>query len=255
MTPLLDAVVLEPDHAARHERLVAGTPRRVKVTTDVRIGVKPPTAASAPKRGASPRVGPPRVRRSVTAAGWPAPTGRGVPTLLGDLARRMPRLSSRMTAAHGALFLRTHGRVLSRWFGNPILVLETIGRRSGKLRTTPLVYLPYRNDFAVVPANGGTDRPPAWWLNLQAAGEGFAVLGRERQRITPTIASGIGHERLWHHFCAIAPVEHYQRRTHRTLPIVILTRAGASTPMRRHARAALPTKQLAGRPGPGAGRL
>lgn len=123
----------------------------------------------------------------------------------------------------------TKGRVLPRWFGIPILVLETVGH-GGKPRTSPLVYLPYGDDFAVVPANAGADRSPAWWLNLQAAGEGFAVLGRERQRVTPTIAAGIDHERPWRRFCAIAPIEHYQRSARRTLPIVILTPAEVTGP-------------------------
>jgi hypothetical protein len=87
------------------------------------------------------------------------------PVVLGDVARRMPRLIRRIAIVHAALFLLTRGRVLSRWFGNPILVLETVGRRTGTRRLTPLVYLPHRDDFAVVPANAGTHRPPAWWLN------------------------------------------------------------------------------------------
>lgn len=171
--------------------------------------------------------------RLTTAARWLAPTGRGAPAALGDVSRRMPRLTRRITVVHAALFLLTHGRVLSRWFGNPILVLETVGRRTGTRRATPLVYLPHRNDFAVVPANAGAHRPPAWWLNLQAAGEGFAVLNGQRQRITPTIATGLERDRLWQQFRAIAPIEHYRRRARRTLPIIVLTRDGAATSLRR----------------------
>jgi F420H(2)-dependent quinone reductase len=63
------------------------------------------------------------------------------------------------------------------------------------------------------------------------------VLGAQRQRVTPTIATGAERERLWRRFCAVAPLEHYQRRTRRTLPIVILTCAGASAPLHARARA------------------
>ena len=156
----------------------------------------------------------------------PARAG-GAPTVLGDLAGRAPRLLQRMATAHAALILRTQGRVLTSWFGTAILVLETVGRRTGNPRMTPLVYLPHGDRFAVVPANAGADRPPAWWLNLEAAGAGFVVLGGTRQRITPAIATGIEHERLWRRFCAVTPVEHYQRSTRRTLPVVILTPAEA----------------------------
>jgi F420H(2)-dependent quinone reductase len=169
---------------------------------------------------------------TVVAAGGPAPghTRAGAPVVLGNAARRMPRVVRRITAVHAAVFLLSRGRVLSRWFGNPILVLETVGRRTGERRLTPLVYRSHRDDFAVLPANAGADRPPAWWLNLQAAGEGFAVLNGQRHRITPTIATGPEHDRLWQQFRAVAPVEHYQRRAGRALPIVVLTRAVAPLP-------------------------
>ena len=99
----------------------------------------------------------------------------GAPTLLGDIACRVPRVTRRMTTVHGDLVLRTRGRVFGSWFGAPILVLETGGRR---------------------------------------------------RRVTPTIATGGEHERLWQRMCAVAPVEHYQRRAGRELPVVILA-AGA----------------------------
>jgi F420H(2)-dependent quinone reductase len=162
----------------------------------------------------------------------------GAPTVLGDMARRVPRLMTRASAMHGALVLRTQGRVLGSWFGAPILLLETRGRRTGTLRATPLVYLPVGGDFAVVPANAGADRPPAWWLNLQAAGDGFVVLSGRRQRIRPAIAAGAERERLWRGMCSVAPVEHYQRRTSRRLPVVLLASVGESVPARRRERRA-----------------
>lgn len=153
----------------------------------------------------------------------------GVPTLLGDVARRVPRVTRRMTMVHGGLVLRIRGRVLGSWFGAPILVLETRGRRTGARRATPLVYLPHGDAFAVVPANGGAERAPAWWLNLQAAGEGVVVTGGRRRHVTPTVATGGEHERLWRRMCAVAPLEHYQRCAGRKLPVVIL-RAGVLVP-------------------------
>ena len=118
-----------------------------------------------------------------------------------------------------------------------MLILETLGRRSGKRRATPLVYLPHDDGFAVVPANAGAERAPAWWLNLQARREGFVVLGRERSRITPVIAAAAELEMLWGRLRAVAPIDHYQARTRRALPVVILRRAAASAPLRDRPRA------------------
>jgi deazaflavin-dependent oxidoreductase (nitroreductase family) len=156
----------------------------------------------------------------------------GAPTQLGDLARRLPRITLCLTAAHRAVVVRTRGRVCASWFGAPILILETVGRRSGRRRATPLVYLPHDAGFAVVPANAGAVRPPAWWLNLQVAGEGFVVLGNERYRITPAIAAADERQQLWELLRAVAPIDHYQRRTRRVLPVVILRRAAAGAPLR-----------------------
>jgi deazaflavin-dependent oxidoreductase (nitroreductase family) len=125
--------------------------------------------------------------------------------------------------------------VLGSWFGAPLLVLETRGRRTGRLRATPLVYVPHDDGFAVVPANAGAERPPAWWLNLQAAGDGFVLLGGRRQRIAPAVAAGAERQRLWRRMCAVAPVEHYERCAGRRLPVVVLTCVGAAVPARVYA--------------------
>ena len=149
----------------------------------------------------------------------------GAPVALGNFALRTPTLTRRLTGTHGALFRRTNGRLLRRWFGSPILVLETAGRRSGLRRSVPLVYLRDGDDLVVVPANAGARRSPAWWLNLETAGQGVVDLGGERRAVRPVLATGARRDRLWRRFAAIAPVEHYGRRTPRSLPVVLLTPA------------------------------
>jgi deazaflavin-dependent oxidoreductase (nitroreductase family) len=69
---------------------------------------------------------------------------------------------------HTKLYKRLGGRFVgSVGLGRKVLLLTTTGRKSGKQRTTPLVYMPHGNDFIVYPSNGGKESPPAWWLNLQ----------------------------------------------------------------------------------------
>lgn len=142
---------------------------------------------------------------------------------LAPLAARIPAALRVLTTAHAALLLRTDGRLLGRWFGIPVLVLETVGRRSGRPRTTPLVYLRDGHDLVVVAANGGSPHDPGWWLNLRSAGRAVAVLGRHRVHVQPRETTGTERERLWRRFAARVPVEAYQRRTARRLPIVVLT--------------------------------
>jgi F420H(2)-dependent quinone reductase len=157
------------------------------------------------------------------SAGQPA----GAPRLLDALALRVPGLTRRLTNLHALVYVWTRGRLLGRWFGLAILVLETVGRRSGVPRRVPVAYLADGENLVVVPANGGAHRPPAWWLNLFAAGEAFAVLGRERLHVRPHEAIGAERERLWQQFASASPVDRYQLRTSRRIPVVVLTRVEA----------------------------
>ncbi len=150
----------------------------------------------------------------------------GVPAALiglAPLAVRLPGALRALAAVHADLYERTHGRLLGRWFGGSVLVLHTLGRRSGRQRATPLVFLRDGRDLVVVAANGGAPGHPDWWLNLRAAGRGVAVLGRDDVPVRPREASGPERDRLWRDLADHVPVEHYQRRTSRPLPVVILT--------------------------------
>jgi deazaflavin-dependent oxidoreductase (nitroreductase family) len=160
----------------------------------------------------------------------PRPVWRDARLLLAPLALRFPRIIRRFTAAHAVLFLWTRGLLASRWFGTAILVLETVGRRTGKPRAAPIVYLADGENLVVVAANGGANGPPSWWLNLQAAGNAVAVLGRERRPVRPLEATGAERERLWRRFAAVSPVDHYQLRTHRCIPVIVLAPAAVHPP-------------------------
>jgi deazaflavin-dependent oxidoreductase (nitroreductase family) len=138
------------------------------------------------------------------------------------VAVRAPHMTRRATAAHGALLRRVRLGVLRRWFGMPLLVLETVGCRSGERRTVTLAFLPDGDDLVVVPANAGAARAPAWWLNLRAAGAGVVDVGTHRMRVTAHEAEGEERQRLWRRIAAFAPIDRYQRRTDRLLPVVVL---------------------------------
>ena len=88
----------------------------------------------------------------------------------------------------GRRFYRIH-RFVYRWTGGlighrtpagPILLLTTVGRKSGHRSTTPLLYMPDGPLFVVVGSNGGRDQPPAWVLNLAATPAAEIQVGRRR---------------------------------------------------------------------------
>jgi F420H(2)-dependent quinone reductase len=133
-----------------------------------------------------------------------------------------------MARAHAGLYALSGGRFLPRWFaGAPVMVLETVGRRSGRKRATPVLYLRDGDAFVVLAANAGADRTPAWWLNLREAGAGEVIVGRHRIRVRPRLLTGSERYRVWQAFVAMYPqAEHYTRFTDRELPLIALEPAG-----------------------------
>ena len=81
------------------------------------------------------------------------------------------------TRTHALLYRLSGGRVLARMGGQPVLLLRTVGRRTGRVRTTPVQYLPVDASFVVVAANAGAPSPPAWSLNLGAEPDASVRVG------------------------------------------------------------------------------
>jgi F420H(2)-dependent quinone reductase len=83
--------------------------------------------------------------------------------------------------AHGAVYRATRGRVGGRLPGvPPMLALDHVGARSGKRRTTPLVYMPDGEDFLIVAAKGGHPENPSWLYNLRAHPDTEIQIGSRR---------------------------------------------------------------------------
>jgi len=127
-------------------------------------------------------------------------------------------------SAYQWLYETTDGRFT--WLaGLPVLLLRTIGRKSGLERTAALVYLQDGKDLVVVASNGGSDLPPAWLVNIRKNPAVGVQVGRERMRMQARVADPKERERLW-------PLvnrqnadryDAYQAKTKREIPLVILS--------------------------------
>ncbi len=127
------------------------------------------------------------------------------------------------TKLHAFVYRVTGGRLGGRMVGAPVLLLTTTGRKTGKQRTIPLLYLEDGENLIVVASNGGTPRHPAWWLNLRADPEATVEAGRRELRVRAEEANPEEKERLWPKLVAMyGPYESYRRRTDREIPVVIL---------------------------------
>ena len=125
---------------------------------------------------------------------------------------------------HTALYRVTRGKVGGTMLKVPILLLITRGRRSGKERTTPLMFSRDGDNLVLIASVGGAPRNPAWYWNLQG-GEAEVQIGSERRRVRARDAEGEERERLWAQMVALYPnYAEYQKKTSRQIPVVVLER-------------------------------
>jgi deazaflavin-dependent oxidoreductase (nitroreductase family) len=146
-------------------------------------------------------------------------------------ARISPRLahgpgSSLFSRTHAALLRRSGGRLGRRFMGADVLVLRTVGRRSGQPREAPMFYVPFREGWAVVASNAASVRPPAWWLNLQAAPEADALVpGEAWTPVRARRATEAERDELWPRFVAMyRGYDRYAELATREMPVVVLER-------------------------------
>ena len=128
---------------------------------------------------------------------------------------------------HVRAYQETDGREGYRWRnGSEILLLTTVGRKSGEERTMPLIFREVDGDYVIVASRGGSPQHPGWYLNLRAADEVGVQIKGDRFKARHRVAEGSERERLWKLMTDVWPdYDTYQARTDRQIPIVVLERA------------------------------
>jgi F420H(2)-dependent quinone reductase len=158
--------------------------------------------------------------RSTKQHGAPRPGGLARFLHAGAGIRPMARLSK---SFHVAVFRASRGVVMGKWFGAPVLIIETTGRRSGRRRRIPVTFCEVDGAWIVVAINAGSDPTPSWWLNLRDARQGTILLRGRRIPVSAREAHDEERERLWGAYAAQTPViEEFRAYTDRTIPVVVL---------------------------------
>jgi F420H(2)-dependent quinone reductase len=134
-----------------------------------------------------------------------------------------------MSAVNRWAYRATGGKIGGTFPGGaPILLLTTIGRKSGEPRTMPLIYLADGDDLVLVASKGGMDHHPLWYSNLVANPDVKVEVGRERLAMRARTATVEEKARLWPPLVALFPdYQLYQDRTEREIPVVILSKVTA----------------------------
>ena len=149
-----------------------------------------------------------------------------MPYRMNALVDRSWPLLRRLFDGHVAAYRATGGLVGHQLPGlPPFLLLEHVGAKSGRRRTTALVYVRDGDDLVLVASKGGHPRHPAWFHNLRAHPDVTVQVGRERRAVRARVASPEERERLWPKAVEVwSGYRDYQQRTGREIPLVILER-------------------------------
>ncbi|MFN7955239.1 MAG: nitroreductase family deazaflavin-dependent oxidoreductase [bacterium] len=128
-----------------------------------------------------------------------------------------------ITKLHRWIYTRSGGWIGANLGGIPMILLTTTGRKSGELRTTPLLSMRDGERFVVVASNAGSDKPPAWWLNLKNKPDATVRHGRKSFAMKAADATPEEAAALWPRLEAMYPgYVDYKKGTTREIPIVIL---------------------------------
>ncbi len=122
------------------------------------------------------------------------------------------------------LYRLTGGVLGGRMMGQNVLLLTTVGRKSGKERITPVNYFRDGENYLLVGTNWGKQGQAAWYLNLLRRPEAHIQVKRQVLAVTARPAGENEYGRLWGYVAGLNPFyPRYQAQTRRRIPIVVLT--------------------------------
>ena len=127
------------------------------------------------------------------------------------------------SGAHTRVYRATGGRLFGRMGKSPILLLNTVGRKTGMKRTSPLLYVMDGEDFVIIASKGGAPTHPAWYLNLKANPDATVEVGDREVRVRAEEVDSQEKDRLWQKMVEMyPPYDDYQTRTKREIPLLVL---------------------------------
>ena len=136
----------------------------------------------------------------------------------------MKDLFIRIFMAINTFIIRSsHGRVGAQLGTQTILILNTIGRKSGQPRSVPIAYFFHEGKYLIVESNWGKDKNADWYFNLQKLLQASIEVKGKTIKVTTRFAEGEEYIRLWEFVTRKhPPYLEYQKMTKRKIPIVVL---------------------------------
>ncbi|NYT95881.1 nitroreductase family deazaflavin-dependent oxidoreductase [Salinispora sp. H7-4] len=123
-------------------------------------------------------------------------------------------------------FRENNGQVGGQFAGAPLLLLHTVGARSGQPRLNPVMYQKLDHGYAVFASKAGAPSHPDWYHNLRAHPQVKAEIGTDTFNLVARVAAGDERERIWSAQKEAFPgFAEYEAKTDREIPVVVLEAA------------------------------
>jgi F420H(2)-dependent quinone reductase len=124
------------------------------------------------------------------------------------------------------LYRLTAGAFGGKVQGLSVLLLTTTGRKTGKLRTTPLGYFEQDGRYIIIASNNGANSNPGWFYNLKSHPQTKIQIKNRQFDVTATIVGPEKRSQLWERLVSISPAYgNYTKKTNREIPLVFLQSA------------------------------
>jgi deazaflavin-dependent oxidoreductase (nitroreductase family) len=124
-------------------------------------------------------------------------------------------------------FRANEGKVGGPFQGAPLLLLHTVGAKTGLPRVNPMMYQQVPGGYAVFASKGGAPTNPDWYHNVLAHPQVQAEIGTQTVDLVARVAEGEERERIWTAQKAVAPgFADYERGTSRQIPVIVLEPTG-----------------------------
>lgn len=136
------------------------------------------------------------------------------------------RALNALTRLNVVAYRLSGGRLGGKMQKAPVCILHHVGRKSGRPRETPLLYLPDGDKVVLIASAGGRETSPAWFHNLRAMDTAEVEIRGQRRRMAPLVATGEEREDYWRRATALySDYDVYKTRTTREIPVIVMTPA------------------------------
>ena len=121
-------------------------------------------------------------------------------------------------------FRANAGKVGGMFEGRTLLLLHTVGAKSGEERINPVACVKDGDRYVIIASKGGAPNNPHWYHNILAHPKVTVEVGTDQFQVSAAVASEPERTRLYQKMVAVMPgFADYERKTSRVIPVIILT--------------------------------